>query len=82
MSSGVCNQVNLKPACSPTKTSWSLEILDVVSIGTITSRQRKKGADQIVQMHRLICTIVVSIWHKTRFLMAWLMAVFNSVALT
>ena len=31
-----------------------------------------KGADQTVQMRRLICAFVVRIWHKTHFLMAWL----------
>ena len=32
---GVCDQVRLKPACSATETSKSLEILDLTSIGII-----------------------------------------------
>ena len=31
-----------------------------------------KDADQTTRMRRLICAFVVRIWHKTRFLMAWL----------
>ena len=32
---GVCDQVRLKPACSTTGTSYSLEILDLANIGII-----------------------------------------------
>ena len=31
-----------------------------------------KGTDQTARMRRLICAFVVCIWHKTHFLMAWL----------
>ena len=31
----------------------------------------KKGTDQIAQMHRLICTFVVHICHKTHFRINW-----------
>ena len=31
-----------------------------------------KGADETARMRRLICAFVVRIWHKTCFLMAWL----------
>ena len=36
----VCEQVRLKLACSPTETSWSLEILDIESIGIVLSMKR------------------------------------------
>ena len=36
---GVCDQVRLKPACSATEASWSLEILAIASRGIILSRQ-------------------------------------------
>ena len=41
---GVCDQVRLKPVCSATETSQSLEILDLASIGIILSRQRTRKA--------------------------------------
>ena len=31
-----------------------------------------KGADQTARMRMLICAFVVRIWHKTSFLMMWL----------
>ena len=34
---GLCDQVRLKPACSVTEASLSLEILDLASIGIIVS---------------------------------------------
>ena len=37
---GVCDQVRLKPACSATETSKSLEILGIETRGIILSRQR------------------------------------------
>ena len=40
-----------------------------------------KGADQTARMRRLICAFVVRIWHKTHFLMAWLIFFFNPSAL-
>ena len=40
VSSGVCDQVRLKPACSDTEESYSLESLDLESTHTILSRQR------------------------------------------
>ena len=36
----VCDLVRLKPACSATETSWSLEILDIETRGIILSEQR------------------------------------------
>ena len=47
---GICDQVRLKPACSATETSYSLEILDIVNIGFILSKQRNKDADQSDQV--------------------------------
>ena len=41
VSSGIFDQVRFKPACSATESSYSLEILDLVSIGITLSRQRK-----------------------------------------
>ena len=35
---GVSDQVRLKPACSATEATWSLEILDIASIGIIAHR--------------------------------------------
>ena len=37
---GVCDQSRLKPACSATKTSKKLEILDIETRGIILSKQR------------------------------------------
>ena len=37
---GVCHQVWLKPACSATGASWSLEISDIATTGVILSKQR------------------------------------------
>ena len=39
LSLGVCNLVRLKPAFSATDTSWSLEVLDLASMGIMLSRQ-------------------------------------------
>ena len=69
---GVCDQVRLKPACSVTETSWSLEISDIETRGIILSRQRiilsrqriNKGADPTVRMHRLIYAYVVRLWQN------------------
>ena len=40
----VSDQVRLKPACSTSEASWSLEILDLESIDIILSRQLTKKA--------------------------------------
>ena len=64
---GVCDQVRLKPACSATETSKSLEMLDLENRNMILSNRNNKGADQTVWMHRLICSFVVHIWHKQVF---------------
>ena len=40
VSLGICDQVKLKPACSATEASYSLETLDIASIGIILSKQR------------------------------------------
>ena len=45
----VSDQLRLKPACSATETSLSLEILDLASIGTILSRQRTTKA--LIRLH-------------------------------
>ena len=37
---GVCDQVRLKPACSASETIYSLEILEIVSIGIKLSTRR------------------------------------------
>ena len=50
------DQVRLKPVCSTTGTSSSLEILGLASIGSILSKQRTANA--------LICAFVVRIWQN------------------
>ena len=40
LSSGFCDQVWFKLACSATKASWGLTILDLASVGIILSKQR------------------------------------------
>ena len=47
---GGCNQIRLKPACSATKISWSLEISAIASTGIILSRQRTTKA--LIRLHR------------------------------
>ena len=37
---GVCDQVRLKPACSPTEASYSIEISDIASTGIILNEQQ------------------------------------------
>ena len=69
MSSGICHQVRLEPVCSATEGSYSLEILDIATIGIIGVNNR--DANQAAQMRRLIGVFVVCIRHKTGFLMAW-----------
>ena len=44
------DQVRLKPACSATEATWSLETLDITSIGIILSRQRRIKA--LIRLHR------------------------------
>ena len=39
---GVCDQVSLKPACSASEASKSLEILDLASI---SSEQQRRGCE-------------------------------------
>ena len=51
LSSDVSDQVTLKSACSATEIKYKLEILNLASKGIILANN--KGADQIVQMHRL-----------------------------
>ena len=41
---GVCDRVRLKPACSATRTSQGLEMLDIASIDIILSKQRTTKA--------------------------------------
>ena len=56
---GVCDHVRLKPVCSATEASWSLEISDIETRDIILSRQRTTKV--------LICTFVVRIWQKQVF---------------
>ena len=75
LSLGVCDQVRLKPACSATEGSQSLEILGLTStcIGIILSKlANNKGPDQTAWMCRLICAVVVCVGHKAGFLMTLL----------
>ena len=60
----VSDQVRLKPAYSATETSYSLEILDLASIG-ITANN--KAANQTTRVRRLICAVVVCIGDKQVF---------------
>ena len=55
LSSGVCDQVRFKTACSATEARKSLEILDIASTDIIIS----KDADQTARMCRLVCVFVV-----------------------
>ena len=58
----VYDQVRLKPACSATEASQTLEISDIETRDIILPRQaNNKGADQTAQMCRLICAFVVRI---------------------
>ena len=38
---------------------------------TIAAAAKNKGSDQTARMHRLICNVVVLIWHQTGFHMTW-----------
>ena len=50
---GICDHVKLKPVCSATETSWSLEILDLASIGIMMSVQQTTGcAGMQADLHR------------------------------
>ena len=42
---GVIEQIGFKPACSATAASYSLDILDIASIGIVLLNSEKKGAD-------------------------------------
>ena len=56
--------------------------MDIETSGIILSKQRKnKGANQTAGMRRLICGFVVRIWHKTGFLMTWLISCIHSTML-
>ena len=68
---GGCEQVRFKPACSATEASKSLETLDTGSIDIILSKQRTTKA--------LICGFVVRIWHKSCFLMTWLISLVHYI---
>ena len=54
LSLGAGNQVRLKPACSATETSWSLEISDIATIGVILSKQRTTKA--LIRLLHLCCS--------------------------
>ena len=68
LSSGVCDQVWLKPACSETYTCKLARVLKfrTTTRGVILSRQRttKALSDQTGCMRRLICVFIVRMWHK------------------
>ena len=60
LSSGVCDKVRHKPACSAAET-WNFWFCKYRYY--FIQSENNKGADQIVWMRRLICTFVVRIWH-------------------
>ena len=62
LSLGFCDLVRLKPVCSASETSQSLEIFEIVSRDIMLSRQRT-----IKVLIRLICAFVVRIRHKPVF---------------
>ena len=62
LSLGFCDPVRLKPVCSASETSQSLEIFEIVSRDIMLSRQRT-----IKVLIRLICAFVVRIRHKPVF---------------
>ena len=65
---GIFHQVSIKLAWSDTQTSESHKFADKETRDIILSRQRtKKGADQTVQMQRLICAFVVGIYQQQVF---------------
>ena len=49
MSSGVCEQVRLKPACSATEASMRLEILVTETRDITLSRQRKQRCSNVIK---------------------------------
>ena len=59
---GVCVKVRLKRVCSATETSLNIEILHEASLDNYYTLQGEsnKGADQTVQMHRLVFFFVVT----------------------
>ena len=68
-SSGVCDQLRPKQACSADETSYGLEILAIASMRYYTIQAaNNKGADQTARMRRLIFFFVVRISHKQVFL--------------
>ena len=70
LSSELRDQERLKPACSDSEASYSLEILDIRSYrNCIMYGVNNKDADQTVQMGRLICVFVVRKCHKQ--LLSW-----------
>ena len=58
-------QKKLKPACSSTQASESNEIANIETRDIILSRQRMTSV--LIRLRGCIC-----IWHKTGFLMTWL----------
>ena len=66
MSSGVCDQVRLKPACPATETSYSLEHLRITSIDIILSKRRTTKTQ--ISLRSLICVAFVRIWRKADLL--------------
>ena len=56
-------QARLKPACSTTETSWTLESLDLARIYFILSKQRTTKV--LIRLRG--CTFVVCTWHKQVF---------------
>ena len=65
LSSEVCNQVRLKPACSANLMLATLGFSNIVTIGIMLSRQRTTKV--LIRLSRLICIFVVRIWHEQVF---------------
>ena len=76
VSSGDTDQARHKPACAATEASMRLEILVTETRDITLSRQRITKA-----LIRLICAFVVRIWHKTHFLMARLIYIWELLCL-
>ena len=78
---GVCDQVTLKPACSPTETSYSVEISDRETRGIVLSSQR------ITKMLIRLCRCtgwsasLLFAYGMTGFLMTWLIFIAITLAL-
>ena len=69
----VCDPVCLKPVYSASQDAQRLGFCVNTNFSNYTIQPAyNKGADLTARMRRLICAIVVCIWHKAGFLMTWL----------